>query len=280
MTSVHIVTDSSCDLPDNLITEMNIKIVPLKIRFGDTEFVDRVELTTEQFWEKCQASDELPSTAAPSPGAFVEEFQNAASEGATGVVAIILSGELSATIEAAQQAAQLVKDEIEVRVIDSRTVTLGLGSVVMGAASAANSGANIEEVAAIASDSVNRTQVHAALDTLENLRKGGRIGAAGSLLGSMLSIKPLIEVRNGVVEPAGKQRTRGKALGYLVGVVEQNADQIEQIFVTHAASDDVESYVEQVKSVVSVEELVGEVGPVVGAHAGIGTIGVAFQTAT
>ena len=90
MTSVHIVTDSSCDLPDNLITEMNIKIVPLKIRFGDTEFVDRVELTTEQFWEKCQASDELPSTAAPSPGAFVEEFQNAASEGATGVVAIIL----------------------------------------------------------------------------------------------------------------------------------------------------------------------------------------------
>ena len=129
MTSVHIVTDSSCDLPDNLITEMNIKIVPLKIRFGDTEFVDRVELTTEQFWEKCQASDELPSTAAPSPGAFVEEFQNAASEGATGVVAIILSGELSATIEAAQQAAQLVKDEIEVRVIDSRTVTQGLGSV-------------------------------------------------------------------------------------------------------------------------------------------------------
>ena len=280
MTSVHIVTDSSCDLPDNLISEMNIKIVPLKIRFGDTEFVDRVELTTDQFWEKCQASDELPSTAAPSPGAFVEEFQNAANEGATGVVAIILSGELSATIEAAQQAAQLVKDEIEVRVIDSRTVTLGLGSVVMGAASAAISGANIEEVAAIASDSVNRTQVHAALDTLENLRKGGRIGAAGSLLGSMLSIKPLIEVRNGVVEPAGKQRTRGKALSYLVGVVEQNADQIEQIFVTHAACDDVDSFLEQVRSVVSVEVLVGEVGPVVGAHAGIGTIGVAFQTAT
>ena len=279
MTSVHIVTDSSCDLPDKLITEMNIKIVPLKIRFGDTEFVDRLELTTDQFWEKCQASDELPSTAAPSPGAFVEEFQNAASEGATGVVAILLSGELSATIEAAQQAAQLVKEEIEVRVIDSRTVTLGLGSVVMGAASAAISGANIEEVAAIASDSVNRTQVHAALDTLENLRKGGRIGAAGSLLGSMLSIKPLIEVRNGVVEPAGKQRTRGKALSYLVGVVEQNADQIEQIFVTHAACDDVDSFLEQVRSVVSVEVLVGEVGPVVGAHAGIGTIGVAFQTA-
>ena len=86
MTSVHIVTDSSCDLPDDLIAAMNIKIVPLKIRFGDTEFVDRVELTTDQFWEKCQISDELPSTAAPSPGAFVEEFQRAGHEGATGAV--------------------------------------------------------------------------------------------------------------------------------------------------------------------------------------------------
>lgn len=278
MTSVHIVTDSSCDLPDDLIAEMNIKIVPLKIRFGDTEFVDRVELTTDQFWEKCQASDELPSTAAPAPGAFVEEFQRAAHEGATGVVAIIISGELSATIEAAQQAAELVKDEIEVRVIDSRTVTLGLGSIVIGAAAVAKAGASIEEVSATATDSIDRTQVHAALDTLENLRKGGRIGAAGSLLGSILSIKPLIEVRDGVVEPAGKQRTRGKALKYLVGVVEQNADRIEQIFVTHAACEDVDSFLDEISSVVNVEVLVGQVGPVVGAHAGIGTIGVAFQT--
>ena len=98
MTSVHIVTDSSCDLPDDLVEALNIKIVPLKIRFGDTEFVDRVELTTDQFWDKCQNSDELPSTAAPAPGAFVEEFQRAANEGATGVVVITLSGELSATI--------------------------------------------------------------------------------------------------------------------------------------------------------------------------------------
>lgn len=278
MTSVHIVTDSSCDLPENLITAMNIKIVPLKIRFGDTEFVDRVELTTDQFWEKCQISDELPSTAAPSPGAFVEEFQRAAHEGATGVVVITISGELSATIEAAQQAAELVKDEIEVRVIDSRTVTLGLGSIVMSAASKAQSGASIDEVSSAATDPINRTQVHAALDTLENLRKNGRIGAAGSLLGSMLSIKPIIEVRGGVVEPAGKQRTRSKALSYLISVVENNADQIDQIFVCHAACDDVDSFVEQVESLVNVEVFVGQIGPVVGAHAGIGTIGVAFQT--
>ena len=278
MTSVQIVTDSSCDLPEEVIAELNIKIVPLKIRFGETEFVDRFELSTDQFWDKCQSMDELPSTAAPAPGAFVEQFEEAASQGASGVVAIVLSGELSATIEAAQQAALMVKDKIEVKVVDSRTVTMGLGSIVVGAATAAQSGATIEEISANAIDCVERTQVHAALDTLENLRKGGRIGAAGSLLGSMLSIKPLIEVRNGVVEPAGKQRTRSKALNSIVAVVKEHADQIEQLCVLHAACEDVDAFVEQIKAVVNVDVLVGQVGPVVGAHAGLGTIGVAFQT--
>jgi len=278
MNSVQIVTDSSCDLPEDLITQFGIGIVPLKIRFGQTEFVDRLELTTDQFWEKCRETDELPSTAAPAPGAFIAEFQRAADEGAPGVVAIVLSGELSATIEAAQQAAREVEGKIDVRVVDSRTVTLGLGAVVVAAAQAAKSGATIDEVADIAADSAARTHVHAALDTLENLRKGGRIGAAGSLLGSMLSIKPLIEVRDGVVEPAGKQRTRTKALNYLVKVVEEHAQQIESIYVTHAACDDVDSFVERIQSLVQTDVLVGQIGPVVGAHAGIGTIGVAFQT--
>lgn len=278
MTSVQIVTDSSCDLPEEVIAELNIKIVPLKIRFGETEFVDRFELSTDQFWDKCQSMDELPSTAAPAPGAFVEQFEEAASQGASGVVAIVLSGELSATIEAAQQAALMVKDKIEVKVVDSRTVTMGLGSIVVSAATAAQSGKNIEEISANTIDCVERTQVHAALDTLENLRKGGRIGAAGSLLGSMLSIKPLIEVRNGVVEPAGKQRTRSKALNSIVTVVKEHAEQIEQLCVLHAACEDVDAFVEQIKAVVNVDVLVGQVGPVVGAHAGLGTIGVAFQT--
>ena len=278
MNSVQIVTDSSCDLPEDLITQFGIGIVPLKIRFGQTEFVDRLELTTDQFWEKCRETDELPSTAAPAPGAFIAEFQRAADEGAPGVVAIVLSGELSATIEAAQQAAREVEGKIDVRVVDSRTVTLGLGAVVVAAARAAKSGATVDEVADIAADSASRTHVHAALDTLENLRKGGRIGAAGSLLGSMLSIKPLIEVRDGVVEPVGKQRTRTKALGYLVKVVEEHAQQIESIYVTHAACDDVDSFVERIQSLVQTDVLVGQIGPVVGAHAGIRTIGVAFQT--
>ena len=116
------------------------------------------------------------------------------------------------------------------------------------------------------------------ISNLFSKKLGVSKGAAGSLLGSMLSIKPLIEVRDGVVEPAGKQRTRTKALSYLVKVVEEHAQQIESIYVTHAACDDVDSFVERIQSLVQTDVLVGQVGPVVGAHAGIGTIGVAFQT--
>jgi len=119
MTSIHVVTDSSCDLPDDVVNKLGITIVPLSIRFGDEEFVDREELSTEEFWIKCQASETLPETAAPSPGAFEAAYRAAANNGASGVVAILLSGDLSATIEAARAGARAVEDVIPVSVIDS-----------------------------------------------------------------------------------------------------------------------------------------------------------------
>ena len=277
MTSIHVVTDSSCDLPDDVVNELGITIVPLSIRFGDEEFVDREELSTEEFWTKCQASETLPETAAPSPGAFEAAYRSAADNGASGVVAILLSGDLSATIEAARAGARAVEDVIPVSVIDSRTVTLGLGTLVVMAAEQARDGSDLDTITELVSAAAARTQVHGALDTLENLKKGGRIGAAGSLLGSLLSIKPLIEVRDGVVEPAGKQRTRGKALSHLVGIVRDNADRIDRLAVLHAACDDVDVLVDQLAPLVQSEILVGQVGPVVGTHAGLGTIGVVFQ---
>ncbi len=279
MTSIHVVTDSSCDLPDDVVNKLGITIVPLSIRFGDEEFVDREELSTEEFWIKCQASETLPETAAPSPGAFEAAYRAAANNGASGVVAILLSGDLSATIEAARAGARAVEDVIPVSVIDSKTVTLGLGTLVVMAAEQAREGSDLDAITELVSAAAARTQVHAALDTLENLKKGGRIGAAGSMLGSLLSIKPLIEVRDGVVEPAGKQRTRGKALSHLVGIVRDNADRIDRLAVLHAACDDVDVLVDQLAPLVQSEILVGQVGPVVGTHAGLGTIGVVFQVA-
>ena len=276
--AVRIITDSACDLPDSVVQSLGIEVVPLFIRFGDDELVDREQLTTTQFWERCSVESDLPSTAAPSPGRFEDTVRKLQGEGATGVVIINLSGELSGTIAAARLAAETMKTSLDVRVVDSRTVTMGLGAIVVACARAAQAGGTIDDVEALANDLSARCKVWGALDTLENLKKGGRIGGAKAMLASVLSIKPIIEVRDGVVQEGGKQRTRSKALTFLVDKVREASAQpgISQLCVLHADCSDVDAFVDQLKAVYSGEILVGEIGAVVGAHAGRGTIGVAF----
>ena len=276
--AVRIITDSACDLPDSVVQSLGIEVVPLFIRFGDDELVDREQLTTTQFWERCSVESDLPSTAAPSPGRFEDTVRKLQGEGATGVVIINLSGELSGTIAAARLAAETMKTSLDVRVVDSRTVTMGLGAIVVACARTAQAGGTIDEIEALANDLSARCKVWGALDTLENLKKGGRIGGAKAMLASVLSIKPIIEVRDGVVQEGGKQRTRSKALTFLVDKVREASANpgISQLCVLHADCSDVDAFVDQLKAVYSGEILVGEIGAVVGAHAGRGTIGVAF----
>lgn len=278
--TVHVVTDSSCDLPADLADGLDISIVPLTIRFGDDEFVDREELSTAEFWTRCVNSDTLPETAAPAPGQFEQVYRAAAANGATSVIVISLSSALSATMQSAQLAARTVINDpsidLDVRVIDSRSLTMGLGTIVLACARAARDGANADEVEALAHDLVGRTRVFAALDTLDNLKKGGRIGNAKALLATALSIKPIIDVTGGVVEQAGKQRTRSKALAYLVDKVQSYHGNIENLAVLHADCSDVDLFVEMLGHTAD-DIVVGEIGPVIGTHGGRGTIGVAFQ---
>src|SRR5688500_9067535 len=187
MARIRVVTDSSCDLPPALADKHGIAIVPLTIRFGDEEFVDRRDLTPSQFWSRVAASAVLPATAAPSPGAFEEAYRQAAADGCDGVVAITLSGELSATYQSAELAAKAVGGDIQVRTVDSRSLTLALGIMCVAAAEAAESGKTLDEVVDVVEDVKARTRIYATLDTLENLKKGGRIGGAQAMLGSMLS---------------------------------------------------------------------------------------------
>ena len=279
--AVRVVTDSSCDLPAAIADEFDITIVPLTIRFGDEEFVDREELSIAEFWSRCVASSTLPSTAAPAPGQFEAAYRAAAADGATSVLVVSLSSALSATMQSAELAARTVTDDasiaLDVRVVDSRTLTLGLGTIVLACARAARTGATIDEVEALAHDLVARTRVFGALDTLENLKKGGRIGNATALLGTALSIKPIIEVAGGVVEQAGRQRTRSKALAHLVEKVKSYDGAIENLAVLHADCSDVDLFVDMLSPYTTGEIVIGEIGPVIGSHGGRGTIGVAFQ---
>ncbi len=276
--TVRIVTDSACDLPDELLDEYGITVVPLSIRFGSEELIDREQLSVGEFWQRCAAREVLPETAAPAPGQFETAYRRLASEGASAVVVVSLSGALSATIQSAELAARGVADEIDVRIVDSRSVTLGLGTMVLAAARAASTGATADAIVELVGDMSARTKVFGALDTLDNLKKGGRIGGAKALLATALSIKPIIEVVDGVVDQGGKQRTRSKALGFLVDTVASFGDSVENLAVLHADCDDVDSLVTRLREVHTGEIVVGRLGPVIGAHAGLGTIGVAFQT--
>lgn len=276
MSNVRIVTDSACDLPPSVADELGIEIVPLTIRIDGAEFTDRVELTPAEFWARCATATELPSTAAPAPGQFEEVYRRLAADGATSIVTINLSAGLSATMQSAELAARSVADTIPVTVVDSQQATLGLGLIVLHAARMAKAGASHDEIVAAASDLATRTKVWGALDTLENLKKGGRIGGAKALLASALAIKPIIEVRDGKVEQGGKQRTRSKALAFLVDTLREAGD-IDSLMVLHADCSDVDTFLEMLRPHYTGEIVVGEIGPVVGSHAGRGTIGIAYS---
>jgi DegV family protein with EDD domain len=274
---VRIVTDSSCDLSDTQCAALGIEVVPLTIRFGADEFVDRTELTVDEFYARMAASAELPQTAAPAPGAFEAAFRRAADAGADAVVCVNLSAQLSATMQSAQTAAKAFDGSLDVRVIDSRSITLGLGSMVTWAAEAALDGASVDTIAAGVASMVERNRVWATLDTLENLKKGGRIGGAKALVAGLLSIKPAISIHEGVVEEAGKPRTRGKALQWLADrVLEEPA--VERLAVVHGQAPDVDQFLDLLAPRYDRSDItVGVIGPVIGAHGGPRVLGVAYQ---
>ena len=255
---------------------LGIRIVPLSVRFGDTEYIDRTTITATEFWSKCAASATLPETAAPSPGSFEETYRSLAAEGATAIVVVALSSDLSATMQSAELAARAVAPGIDVRIVDSRNASMGLGLTVLACAELAKTGASADEVVARAQSVIPRTRVFAALDTLDNLKKGGRIGGAKAMLATVMSIKPLISITNGLVEEAGKQRTRSKALAHLVDILRNQEVPIERLSILNAQCSDIDAFVAMVKEVYTGEIIVGDIGAVIGTHAGQGTIGIVF----
>lgn len=274
--AVRIVTDSAADLTDAESAELGVSVVPLSIRFADEEYVDRRDLTPTEFYAKLDSATVLPETAAPSPGAFEAAFREALDGGADAVVCITISSLLSATMASAQNAARACEGA-DVRVVDSRSITWGLGSQVEAAAEAAADGADADRVVALVEDMKPRTRVYGALDTLDNLKKGGRIGGAQAMLGTLLSVKPIIDISTGEVQQEAKPRTRGKALKYLVDKV-AGAGAVENLGVMHGGAPDIEQFLDMLSAHHPRADIhVGEIGATIGVHGGPRVMGVTFQ---
>lgn len=275
---IRIITDSSCDLPEAVVAEHRITIVPLTIRFGDDALIDREELSVDEFWDRLTTGEASPETAAPSVGRFQEAYRNLSDEGADGIVVIVLSSAISATHQAATLAAEQFVSGIPVRVVDSRLVSGALGLTVIEAAHAAAAGKTIDEVEALALDAAARTNLFAGLDTLEYLKRGGRIGAAQAFFGTLLDVKPIITFKDGAVHPGGRVRSHKKAVAAILAHVDALGE--AEVGVVHSDPEDLDGFIEALAERGHVDPPVFRLGPVVGTHGGPGVLGVVYRTAS
>lgn len=279
MAKIRVIADSACDLPNSLAEAHGIGIVPLDVRLGEWGPEEMKLVGPAEFWRRCAMTGALPETSSPSPGAFAESFARAADEGCPSVVCLTLSAGLSGTYQAARAGAEEVRGLVDVRVVDTRTVSVGEAMVVLETARVGAATNDVDLAEAAARAVVPNVQVFCTLDTTDNVRKGGRIGAAKALLGSLLSIKPVLEIRDGVVKGESRQRTRSRSLQYLVDLVKR-AGKLEALAVAHAAAVDLEAFLDMLAGVFPREDtLVNYLGPVIGTHGGPGCLGVAYLPA-
>jgi len=272
--TVKIVTDSLGNIPSEIAEELGITIIPIYVHFGTETYRDGVDLTTEQFYEKLMHSKILPTTAVPPPGDFVKVYDKLAEE-SDEILVITISHKLSATHEVALQAIELMKRKRRVEVIDSSTVLMAEGLMVIAAAKAAKAGANFDEVVNVTRNNIDRVDFRMAFDTLEYLKRGGRIGTAQAFLGSILRVNPILTMKDGYTEAVARMRSRAKAIDYLCNFT-MSFSHIDEMAVEDATTpDDAEMLVERISSRFPKERIYRtKVSPVVGTHVGPHVLGV------
>ncbi len=276
---VKIVTDSLSDIVEGISGELGITVVPLYVRFGETVYRDRVEITTDEFYHRLVHDDVLPTTTQPSPGDFLEVFNKLAKE-SDEILVIVVSSKLSGTYQSALQAKSLVEGKCRIEVIDSETVIMGLGLIVLSVAKAARDGAGLDELVDLVRGAMPRSHAIMSFDTLKYLAKGGRIGRAQGLLGAMLSVKPILTVKDGEVSPVTKVRTKAAGMDYLCKFV-GGFPKIEELAVEFATTpDDADELIRRISSLFPAERIYrSTVSPVIGTYTGPNVLSVSVLMA-
>ena len=266
--TVKIVTDSTSDLTPEIGSKLGITIVPLYIHFGTESYRDGVDITTEEFYQKLEHAKVLPTTAVPSPATFAEVY-----DGLTAVtdeiLVIALSSKLSSVYEMELQAIKLMKRKCQVQVIDSLAGAMALGLLTIAAAKAVNAGATLDEVISMTRHNISRAEIRFTFDTLEYLKKGGRISAAQAYLGSILRVNPILSLKNGEAYPVARKRSRSKAIDYLCDFI-KSYSYIEEMAIEDATTpNEAHLLLERINVKFPKERIYcTKVSPVVGTHVG------------
>jgi len=275
--TVKVITDSAADLPPTLAEELGITVVPVYLRFGDKVYRDRVDISEDEFYHRLLHDPIHPSTTQPTPQDFADAYQKLSQE-ADGIISIHLTSRLSGTYNSAIQGKKLVEDGCPIEVVDSQTLSMANGLIAMEAAKIARSGKGLQQVVTEVRQIIPNIHLLILLDTLKYLAKGGRIGKAKALLGSVLSVKPLLIVKDGELRPAGQVRTRSQGIQRLFDFA-KNAIDIQDLSVVYSTTpDEAQILAEHVGSLVPRERItLARVGPALGVHAGPGALGIGFR---
>lgn len=276
---IRLVTDTMSQLPAEAVEKYNLHLVPVSVIFNGQPYREGIDISSEEFYDRLTESDELPTTTQPSPGDFQQVYEPLADEGVD-IISIHPPETLSGTINSARQAAQMVEGT-RITVIEVPWIALAEGFIVLEAARAIEGGASYDEVLERINELIPRQNLIFALDTLEYLHKGGRIGGAQALLGSLLRVKPILYLKDGRVEPLDRVRTWSRVPGRLLGLMSEMlgpGDAPIHVGVLHARNLDAARQLEnEIRQQYDIAELyTSEIGPVIGTHVGPGALGVAF----
>ncbi len=274
---IKIVTDSTADLPVELAEKLGITVVPEYLRFGEKMLRDRIDIDEDEFYRRLVSDPILPSTSQPSPQDFTETYEKLGKE-AGGIVSIHLSSKLSSTYNAAVSGKAAVKTPCPIEVIDSQVVTMGLGELVIAANEMAEAGKSIPEIVAAVTKMIPSVHILGLLDTLKYLALGGRIGKVQALLGSMLNVKPMLAIKDGVLTPSGRVRSRDKGIDILFDYVKNTPD-IQDLAVIHNTTpDEAKGLIKRLGSVYPEEKIrLARLGPALGVHTGPGILFIALR---
>jgi DegV family protein with EDD domain len=276
--SIKIVTDSTADITGELARELDITIVPEYLRFGGEVYRDRIDISEDEFYRRLLHDSVLPNTTQPSPQDFADVYRKLTQE-ADGIISIHLSSKLSGTFNSALQGKELIEKKCPIELIDSQSVTMGLGLLVILACSISKSAKDVRQAAEEIKSHIPRIQVIGLLDTLKYLAMGGRIGKVQALLGSILSVKPMLSVKDGVLVPSGRARNRAQGIDKLFEFV-KNTTNIQDLSVIYNTTlDEAITFAARLGKLFPRERIrIARLGPALGVHAGPGILFIALRT--